>query len=302
MPDVYEQLREFSWRGISFPVGVTRFDFEHDQTEHRWADRDGASIEATGRGPLVISSHVPMRNNIAPGANETWTGPLYPVVFRSLLAALLDRTSGNLGHPELGTLTCKAKTVGCVWDPSKRDGVDLEIVWRQSTDSSDDLKDVIASPSPIAAAIQAGADLDAQVAEVPALPQPLPSDPSFEESMRSLQAISDQALLASRQVQGVIDRVTYRVQALSDSAVALKDAKLWPVINSSERIKAALYDLQRTMLVATKTISLYETPKDMTFAQLVVATGDKVADLLALNPKLAGRPFVKARTTIRYYA
>jgi prophage DNA circulation protein len=298
---IFEDLREFSWRSIGFPVSGTRFSFRQDHAEHKWPDRDGAHIEATGRSPLQIEARIPLRNGIAPGHNETWTGPLYPTVFRTLLAALLDRTTGDLNHPELGVIACKCESADVSWDPGRRDGVDVDVRWIESTDSADSLIQTIAGKSPITTAIQFGADLDLQISQLPTIPQTPPTLPSFGDSMRSIQAIGDQAALASMRVSGVINNVLYRVQNVEDAATRLKSSQSWPVINSCERLKASINDLKRTLLVATKSIRFYITPGIVTLAQICVATNSKIADVLALNPQLAAKVTVDAQTLVRYY-
>jgi len=298
---IFEELREFSWRGIGFPVSSTRFSFEHDQKDHAWADRDGVRIEPTGRGALLIHASIPLVNGIEPGPQETWQGPLYPTVFRSLVGALLDRSSGELQHPEFGKLTCCPKMADGEWVATLRDGVVLAATWRQTNAAEDELAQAIAAPSPITTAVQYGADLDAQLSASPALPQQPQFEPSFSDSMRSIQGAFDTVSLASAQVQGQIDHVVYRVNAIADAAVRAGDVQMWPVINSCERLKSAMADLRKTLLVANKKIAIFVTPTDLTLSQIAVTTKSKIADLLSLNPRLASLPVVTAQTAVRYY-
>lgn len=300
--DIFTELREFSWRGIGFPVASTRFSFEHDQKDHAWADRDGVRIEPTGRGALLIHAAIPLVNGIEPGPMETWQGPLYPTVFRSLIAALLDRSSGELNHPEFGKLTCCPKMADGEWVATMRDGVVLSATWRQTNEAEDELAQAVAAPSPITTAVQYGAALDTQLAESPALPQLPQFEPSFSDSMRSIQGAFDSVSLASAQVQGQIDHVVYRVKALSDAAVRAGDVQLWPVINSCERLKSAMADLRKTLLVANKKIAIYLTTKPLTLAQIAITKQAKLGDLLSLNPRLAALPIVPEQTSVRYYA
>lgn len=298
---IFEQLREFSFRGIAFPAQTTRLSFRHSHVQHKWADRDGAHVEATGRDPIEIDVSIPMRNFIAPGPMEKWTGPLYPTVFRALLTALLDRTTGLLRHPELGGLKCKPVSCDVRWDPNKRDGVDIDARFVESTDNATTIDTAIASKSPIANAVQTGADLDNQIASIPSLPQTPPGTLSFADSMRSLQAITDQASLVSAKVQGTVNGVIYRLNVMENSAIAAKNAKYWPVITSCEALKSTLRDLQKSMLVATRSILFYVTPAVITLGQVSITTGAKIADLIALNPTLAASAAIPAQTLVRYY-
>src|SRR5947208_3808040 len=115
-------------------------DLEQDHAEHRWPDRDGAHVEATGRAPLVFSAKAIFRNGISTGRAENWeSGKLYPDAYRAFIDAAADRTSGPLQHPEHGTVTCKLRSARVTWDANKRDGCDVACVWVETSEPTDEL-------------------------------------------------------------------------------------------------------------------------------------------------------------------
>jgi len=315
LPSVFEGLHEMSWKGISFPTTHLALELDHDLVEHKWPDRDGAHIEATGLCPLVFHATICFRNGASPGKTETWGsggagsasspqnvngGALYPNVFRDFIGIASDRTKGPLLHPEFGTITCKLKSAHVAWDPTRRDGVDVEATWIQSTETPGDLNKILASPSPISSTLQFALDLDAQIIGI-VKPVSAAFEPSFGDAMRSIQAVFDQTSLISKQIGGQIDHVAYRLNSLSDSIAATKDCTSWPITQSIEHLRASLNDLKKQLLVANKAISIYVTPTNTTIGMICSYLGVQIADLIKLNPLLVTQVTVPARSVVRYY-
>lgn len=336
LPSVLEDLRECAFRGVTFPTTQIVTSVRQDHAIHKFPDRDGAHVEATGRAPLEFRITAPFRNGIAPGKSEAQSpgrwGALYPDHFRiKFLPAVLDRTTGDFQHPELGVIKAKVVSMDFTIDPHKRDGVDVDLTLIESFDSPDDLKSVVAKPSPIGTTLQFASDLDSQITQVTPLQSPGNLFTSLQTLSNSLaqqitdsmsqsqvfsgnvtntfasvarlfQTVSDQGSLLSRQQAGRMDQLQYRVNAVEDSVYALKDPTLWPILNSSERLKASLADLKREIAnVATKQVSIYIVPGVQTLAQVAITTGNKVDDLIKLNPQLASAPTIARQTVVRYY-
>lgn len=310
LPSVFEALTMCSFRGVGFPLLSLRSGFRQDQAVHKWPDRDGAHVEATGRDPFTFHARAAFRNGVTPGRNESgeW-GPLhalYPDHFRGLfLPAVLDRTTGAFNHPELGAIQCKCVSVEFDHDPHKRDGVDVDMEFIESLDNPDQLQAIIAAPSPIGATSQFAADLDAQLSGTTFSSPPAPTgfvEPSFSDAMRSIQSATDQTSLLSRKLGGQVDHVFYRVQAIEDSVATSKDVTLWPLTNSAERMKAGLLALKASLAISQKTILTFVAQSTMTLSQVSVQTGNKVQDLIKLNPTLCAAPTIPRYTPVRCYS
>ena len=301
--DLFSQLLECKWRTTSFPITSFSTAFAHDQAQHKWPDRDGAHIEATGRQPLTHRATIPFRNAVARAQGETW-GILYPDGFRAFLSAFSDRTSGILQHPELGAITCKPGTYSAEWSANTRDGVNVSATWIESYDEDAQYDDTLARPSPIAAVYVEALDLDSQIAQYanPTATTNAQESLTFTQAIQKITGAFDQVSLVSRQAGGYIDHVIYRVQALQDSIYRARDNTAWPIINTCERLKASLFALKQQQLVLQKDVLLFIVPKDQTLAAVAGSLGVKVADLMRLNPTISGGPVVPRLTAVRYYA
>ena len=298
----FRALKALSWRGIEVPTSSLELSLDQDHVEHKFPDRDGAHIEATGRNPLRFRAKLVFRNNITPGKAEGWnSGQLYPLQFRTFLEAAADRTTGTLVHPELGPIQCKLKSFTVRWESQTRDGVDADAEWVESTDKPEDLTQVLAGYSPPSAAQAAAGDLDNfKAAQTPPFPEPA-FEPSFGDAMRQLQGVTDQYTLLSKKLGGQIDHVVYRVGAMSDSISAAKDVTLWAPRQAIEKMKAALYELKKQLLTSNRRISFYTVPAPTTLAAIAAYLHAPIADLLKLNPLLAQSPSVAPFSIVRYY-
>lgn len=303
--DVLEQLLEFKWRDVSFPVTDVGTDLEHDLMQHKWPDRDGAHVEATGRAPLVHTATIPFLNNLSPGLAETWNvngQALYPTVFRAFLVAAATRSSGPLQHPELGIVTCKPHKFSFKWSSQRRDGVMCSASWIESDDTTGDFEDILARKSPVSEARVSSADLDAQIVQYANPTITADGDSSgFLDNILAITSAFDQATLLQAQYAGKIDHVLYRVNALEGRMLATADVTAWPLVNTAERLKSALNDMKSLLLTGDKGIGFFVVPKDFTLAALAAATGTAIYDLIKLNQALAAGPVVPQGTIIRRY-
>lgn len=319
--DVLAELLELKWRDVSVPCTDFETNLEQDLVEHKWPDRDGAHVEATGRAPLVITATIPFRNFVSPGKSESWGRVgrdidgtveldqkelLYPTTFRKFFIAMATRSSGPLQHPEFGIIQCKPKSAHCKWLATRRDGCDVHATWVESLDDTQrEFEDILARKSPEPLADVASSDLDQQIDDfgVPLVT----NDPdglagiSFSDQIQSITSAFDAATLVSAQYAGKIDHVLYRVQALQDRVERAADVTAWPLISSCERAKSALHDLKTLLLNSARNVSIYITPQDTTLASLTIETGGSIDDLLTLNPALVQTPFVERGTKVRFY-
>jgi len=304
--DVLEQLLEWKWRDVSAPTSEFDTEIDQDLVQHKWPNRDGAHVEATGRAPLMFTATLHFRNFIIPGLSETWNAGgavLYPTVFRNFFQAMATRSSGPLQHPEFGLIQCKPKSAKCKWLASRRDGCDVTAAWIESLDDTvSDFKDILARKSPEPLAFVASADIDEQVIEwdnPPVTDDGLPT--TFSDDVQSILNAYDIATIVSAQYGAKIDSVLYRVQSLEDRVSAANDVTAWPLISSCERLKGALYDLKVLLLTSEQNVQTITLQADTTLAALTAITGGDISDLITLNPALASTLIVTAGTTVRYY-
>jgi hypothetical protein len=294
----------------------------HDLAIHKFADRDGAHIEATGRAPLQFEATIPFINTIATAGVETWHQPLYPAQFRKFVKACADKSTKKLQHPEFGLIDVKCEEFSTDWDGAKRGGVEVHVRWIESTDKPDDLRQILADDSPAAALTASCRDLDLQVAAArtgitsPALPIPgqpppvfQPSAPhlpvfstSFSQFAMALRGVFDQVTLFQKRIGGAGDNIVYQANAIQQSLDRSSNALNWPIQKNCYVVKAAVSDLRQTILQKNKDVIMYVVPGDTTLAGIAAATGADVVDLMKLNKNLSSSPVIVKGTIVRYYA
>jgi hypothetical protein len=227
-----------------------------------------------------------------------------------MLAAMADTSTGTLQHPVLGNITCKPHTFETDWKGATREGVPCSASWLETTEDPNSLALLIASVSPMAAGLQASADIDKHL---PNLTPPLPAlpqyQPNFQDAMRSIQGVFDQVSLLQQRGAGVINNILYRVNAIQNAMAtaarlpggAQNSALAWPMRDALQRMTAAANDLKKTLLVGKKSIGIYMPARNATMGKLAADIPAPITDLLVLNPSLVASPIVKANSKIRYY-
>jgi prophage DNA circulation protein len=310
--DLFAQLKEFSWKGVSFPVTETELEVRQDLVIHKFADRNGAYVEDMGRHPVQVTARIPFLNHIYSASSESWAqGNLYPYQWRLWLKACLEGTSGTLQHPELGPLNCKIDLAKTTWSGTVRGGVIVQATWIESDDTqADQLSQDLSSQSPIAQLTSSADDLDANIttlqSAVSLQQNPLPPlQFSFSQLAGQISAVIDTGTILQKEFQGATDNVIYqcnRVETSLNLASAASPLN-WPIFQSCERLKSTAYALKAQPSVASgKTITSLVTQKDSTIAQLALSVGESIDDFIKLNSQLVGTPVVPANTVILYYS
>lgn len=298
--ELFSQLLEFKWRDVSLPTTTFELSLKQTLAEHKYPDKDGANIEATGREPLEISARIPFRNGAVPAKSESW-GILYPDQWRKFLAAAADKSDGVLQHPELGAIICKLVSFKTVWAADVRDGVDVDCVWME-TISTDTAAEFLA-PTPITTATLGATDLDANIGDAgPLLPQTPAFKPSFADTMRSIQAIGDTVSGIKYSIAGQVNSLQFRAQLVEQSVNrAGQPVTLWPLRQNAIRVQDGLSNLRQTLLQSKRKVGLYPVKVDQTLASVAQAAGAAIEDVINLNPSLLRNPIVLAGTYVRFY-
>ena len=307
---LFDQLLEFQWRGIGFPVAEFAVDLRQDQTIHKIVDKDGAHVEGTGRHPLQFTARVPFLNGLSSGLAETWglsnNWTLYPTVWRQFFQACADKSTGDLQHPELGVITCKCESARTRWAADVRTGVWVDVTWIESDDSAIQLTEALQKESPIATVSSVGAALDAYLSDPTNLKAPeLPTFPTtFGDFVNAIRGTIDQTTILQRSFAGRIDNLIYQATSIEDALDRSVNANAlnWPVTQACEQMKSAAYVLKATIGTKSKTVALYTVPKDSTLGQIAATLGADLGPLMALNVAFVGAGVVPGGSVVRYYA
>lgn len=319
-PTLFEQLLPCTWRGIFFPVSSMKVSFSQDVVEHKYWGVDAADVESTGRAPMQIEATIPFVNGIVPGKGEKW-GVLYPTEFRKFVQAFADRTTGDLQHPELGFITCKAVSIDFSHDAQTRDGVMVTARWVETI--AEQSKDFDPDHTPIQAADIAALDLDASSADILGLaPEAAFPEESFESLVNKATGFVDSITTTATLLANKPAQVRYRIQTFQDSVERLKNVLTWGATESCERIKSAMHDLDAAFsskvtvthsggstppappgTTPGKKIARFKTPARMNLAGILahVSATTTFDELVSLNPILVSRIEVAEGTVIRYY-
>lgn len=287
---------------MDFPCASFELDISQDHVEHKWPDKDGAHVEATGRAPYVFTAKAIFRNGTSAGRNENFA-VLYPTQFRLFFSACADRTSGILQHPEFGTLTVKCKTAKTRWDANKRDGVDVDVVWVETLDPGVDPLDTISTSSPITNATAFALALDDAIVQY-ALDHKFSADipKNFTNPITSIVSAINSVELFAKQIAGKINRVTYDLNRLSDAVSSLKDPQTWPISQSVEHLRSSLHALKMQFSSSGQPVRIYIVPIPSTLGSIAAALGSSISDIIGLNPAAISSTIIAAGTPIRYLA
>ena len=306
-PFLFDGLLPCIWRDVPFPVTSMRVSLAQDLVEHKYWGRDGANVEATGRAPLQFEAVIPFVNGIVPGKGEQWTAFLYPDGFRKFLDAFADRKTGVLQHPALGEITCKPQSLDFAHDAQMRAGVEVTARWVETVLPNDDGR-VGVGDSPVDPAFRAG-NLDAQLARAPIkdLPQ---FDETFEDAANRLAGVFDTAASRFKQLVNKPNQILYRIKRVQNSVERAKNALMWPITDSYERLKEVIGPktvngsgpVQGNGRTPSRKTVRFLIPERMTLADLqALFPTNSLDDLIYLNPRLIARPTVPAKTVIRRY-
>lgn len=282
--DIAQRLLPAAWRGIEFQCGPWSFGFDQGHAEHLYPDRDAGFVESTGRNLARYTFTAYFRNGIA-GEKDL----LFPTRWQKFVGACADRTSGTLNQPALGNLKVKCVSCNTTFDPNRRDGVDVEVVFVETTDAEDELAKLLASASPLAVALSAAGDLDAECADInPAPEYPEALSPSAFETMKGLSGMVD---MFKRGIGNVGSAFDSTLGALDDFSRTLSsntdDPNVARAIRSLNRAFDAVLQASQVVTSKGKEITQATVQADSTLDAVASFFGMSVDDLTRLNPRLA---------------
>ena len=301
--DVLSALLDHSFKRLSFPSTSYRISLRHDLAQHKFADLDGANIEATGRAPLQFEARIPFLNGIARGSHELWKDPLYPTAFREFFAACADKSTGTLMHPEFGAIQVKTESCTVNWDALKRGGVEVDVTWLETVIDDSEFANFLASDSPSAALADASATADAAAGNsaIPNVPQLPTFTYSFQDLTNGLTAIANLPSLLDAQVGGRIASLSAQASQLLGAVQNINNVLYWPLTEAAQQIIAATNNLRNQILAKNQAILLYVTPFDATLAAIATQIQADLGDVFTLNAQLLESPIVPKGTIVRYY-
>jgi prophage DNA circulation protein len=303
--DELKKLLGCTFRGISIPLKDLTTSGSHDIAQHKFADRDGARVESTGRNPIEISGSAIFVNTIFPGGGESWVaGKQYPENHRSFLAALADKSIADFQHPSLGLLKVKVESFSSKLSGDRRGGeeIDFKLIETLEGDTSA-FETSLQKPVQSTKAVAAADAIDSLLNRMDPPPPIVKQGISLGELAREIRGVVDQAKLTRAQVGAKIDFIQYQLQTTADSVRSLNSITNSDLMNKLRELQGTYINVKDQYKLGDGTKQVYKitSPVVTTFGALAVQLHNSVSDLIALNPELAKSPKIPAYTEIRYY-
>lgn len=278
MSDLDRTLAAFSYESVVFPGTDVSTQWGHDKAAHQGYLQRGAVIETTGQQPRVITVRVPLRNSLR------WTGSatrLYPDTYEALRAKL-QQAEGFLTHPTYGSMVVHVDRIDEKIDPTKPDGLDLELTFTEQDALTQELDLSLGSnATPAEAAKAYAAEADEAALD---LPLTVSAGVSLEDAVTTALTYLEEESRTPLEARATVDGLVREVQARSaDPGAADSDGHLYRV--ALARTLAALLRTRAEYAGDTEGVT-FVLPEAMSLpraAELVYGDPRRGADLVAQN-------------------
>lgn len=296
MTDALSKLPRFSFRGIEVPITGTRTaSFAHEHARHSLTYRDGEIVEATGAKNWTFSYTFPMRQDIAKGPYKN----LYSVVLPQLIAAVRDRSAGELVDPELGLFMARPTQLTSELDVTKRDGTDLRVEFVHSPELEAVDLEVVGFLDAGSLSTEGGL-LDEQIELVDWEQEPSPEPTA--DIFSAIDGIGRQIEFAGNKLDAKLHDVAFRLEKIESTVDRLENPKVWPLKRSSRRLREAVVRLKNRGDDPVKRIITVTQRYAKGLSEVAAENGMGVAELLKLNPSLAKLGTVPINAAVRVFA
>jgi prophage DNA circulation protein len=295
--DILERLLPLTWRGIKVPCLANSAALQHSTVEHNQYGVSGGEIENTCRKSVKFQFRVMFRNGLA------WSEILYPYVFRDFWNACTDRTTGPLIHPEFGLIDCKVESANVHYDPTWRDGCDLDVTWSETIEKGISIE--LAASSPITHAVSMGEKFDQIKGTISPVPEY--NDGSGTDLLGALKKIQGAMLLLQLTMADLaaqVDNVIVGVNGMIDQVSEVADPKSWAVVDTLNEIVSALTQAAESLgaQIGRKKIEIRTTTAEGGAMLVAARYGQTPEDFFKLNPAMAARDPIPPGTDIFVYS
>lgn len=294
--DVLAKELRAEFRGVEFFPVTFSFSFDQQHIVHSYADRDAARIESTGRNPATHSFQAIFQNGNLIASEEQ-----YPLAWRKMVAAFLDRSTGILLHPSLGPLKVKARAQSTQWDGTRRDGVTMSLDFVEASDEEDELSRRVSASASYSVEYEAGQLDGANPTAKVKNPDPL-LEPSLLDSIKKLTGAISMAQASLGNVAALVESYANAIGDLTDKLEELNEPSDAGVIEALKRLYSSVLDLVPATRAKGRPVTMVSVVRDAQTSAVAAAFSNKLEDLLSLNPALGSKTSVAAGTQIFVYA
>lgn len=283
--DEFSNLPQGEFDGVVFPVADVNITSGGAAARHKFPHRPGQIIEHTGREPLVGTITAPMFRDLRLEGNAR--NVFWPDGVQLLREKAQTQKSAKLVIPVFGTLDKAKITVSESYTAARRDGCMVTISFEE------DSTDIIAkgtAPTAASKLPDLASGVDNALAALGIAAQQRIEDlqggvhTDFASAVAGFLAMKDQAETS------VLNRITYanRVVAALDDVLStargtLSDPIGWEARYAIEGLKLSISDAAAEGTAAARQVKSHVVVKASTAAEVALATGNTVDEILALN-------------------
>jgi hypothetical protein len=287
--NIIGDLPVLKWRGLEAPCESASYRGSHSQAERRYPYIDGAGHDWTGRDPYQFTpTRLHFLNTIKP---YNW----FPTRWNDFRAALENGTSGDLDHPDLGTVRARVLTWEVDLTAQNRGGIVVNVVWSETVDNLDE-RVVFLGPDVTPSALASAAD-DGMSSLGIDYPDGVGST-SFSEMLGSIEGFAFSARLSSggaiNQAMGVVSKVVKTVENVNDHAA-------WALRDNLTQLWDALRVTSQQFIQAQRATGVLVTSSETTIDAIARDVGNSVSDITSLNIGLVRSPGVPRNTRVTFY-
>jgi hypothetical protein len=285
--DILKELSQAFYDGIFFPVSSYSWGFAHDDARHKFIFKDQQFIQPLGRQNKTWKFSIPLFENIEKG--------LFSTTFPALIDICADGEPKELNTPDFGLYRATCVSFNPIYDPTKRDGVQLDVEFIEAPDFDEiesSATDKYTGPQTVDE-LAGTVDTELAFAIIPAY---VPPRNGFQNPIKAITSVLDQVSLAREQFKANLDNVVYEIDRLNWSIDNTTDAQNWSLRRHNQNLKKAIYNTKKNVDKSGRQLVEETLNSPKTQIALAKDLGLTLKEFLSLNASLSGLPIIPAGT------
>lgn len=295
MAGANERLQQIAFDGLpSVPCRMAGLDWEHSLPVRQYPYVDGDGHDNTGRRSASMPVQLLFWNTLVleqPGII------LFPSVFNQWLERLLDGRAGNLEHPIFGNRRARVARGSAPLVAEVRDGVTVDVTFIETLDDPEQQIPFAGPETSVAAsAIAAQAACDEFDIDYP------DGQSDGTDLVSAVRGVIGQLDSTATRIDGTLNRVMGNVVRMLDDAEALNDHNAYAAVDNLTTLWAGLKQLKEHLPVQLqRAVGTAVTETTTTLDKIALLRGNKLEDIVNLNPQLLAEPFVLRGVKYKYF-
>lgn len=287
--NIIKDLQVLKFRGLEAPCESTPYRGGHSQAERLYPFIDGAGHDHTGRLPYQFqSTKLHFNNTIKP---HDW----YPSKWNQFREALENGDSGDLDHPDLGTVRVRVLTFDVSLSAKNQAGIEVDVTWTETVDNLDERVVFLGSDVSIKALAEA---VDSGMAS---LGLSYPDGKSTTSCTELAGQIEGAVFSASLTVGGLVNQGLGIVTGIISAVEKINDHVAYALRDNLIAFWSSLKSKQQDIVAVQRATRIHVTASETTLDQIARETGTTISELVALNLKLVSSPSVPKETRVVVY-